>query len=187
MAEWLIAPVLKTGERASVPGVRIPLYPPLLQQRTFSEPQSRGENPSFRGPLRLYLMTADLVKTAKMLSLAPMFSKAGDLGILVHSFIVMPCQALRWLARFELDVLNSTGERTRRRILLLWRLLRSEFMASKPPSPKRASVKKPAHSKIIQMRRSARESQSCMDNWGSVPPTQRRKHRPQIRVGQAGR
>lgn len=30
MAERLIAPVLKTGERASVPGVRIPPYPPLL-------------------------------------------------------------------------------------------------------------------------------------------------------------
>jgi hypothetical protein len=28
MAERLIAPVLKTGERESVPGVRIPLYPP---------------------------------------------------------------------------------------------------------------------------------------------------------------
>ena len=30
MAERLIAPVLKTGERESVPGVRIPLYPPFI-------------------------------------------------------------------------------------------------------------------------------------------------------------
>jgi hypothetical protein len=28
----LIAPVLKTGERASVPGVRIPLYPPYSHE-----------------------------------------------------------------------------------------------------------------------------------------------------------
>jgi hypothetical protein len=40
-------------------------------------------------------MTADLVKTAKMLSLDPMFSKAGDFGILVHSFIAACSQPLR--------------------------------------------------------------------------------------------
>jgi hypothetical protein len=32
-------------------------------------------------------MTAELAKTGKMLSPGPMFSKAGDSGILVHSFI----------------------------------------------------------------------------------------------------
>ena len=92
MAERLIAPVLKTGERASVPGVRIPLYPPLTQQRTFSQPKGRGENPRFCGPLRLDLMTADVAKTAEMLSPGPMLSKAGDFGILVHSFIFVCCQ-----------------------------------------------------------------------------------------------
>ncbi len=31
MAEWSIAPVLKTGVGASLPGVRLPLSPPLLK------------------------------------------------------------------------------------------------------------------------------------------------------------
>ncbi len=30
MAEWFKAPVLKTGVRATVPGVQIPLHPPFF-------------------------------------------------------------------------------------------------------------------------------------------------------------
>ena len=60
-------------------------------------------------------MTADVAKTAEMLSPGPMLSKAGDFGVLVHSFIVVFCQLLSRRHQFELDVLNSGGERTRRR------------------------------------------------------------------------
>ena len=112
MAERLIAPVLKTGERASVPGVRIPLYPPLFQQGTLSQPWGKGEKPSVCRPLRLDLMTADLVKTAGTFSLGPLFSKAGDFVVLVHSFIFVYCQCIRPLTGFELDVLNPARQRT---------------------------------------------------------------------------
>jgi hypothetical protein len=33
-------------------------------------------------------MTAQVPETGKMLSLTPMFSKAGDFGVLVHSFLL---------------------------------------------------------------------------------------------------
>ena len=61
-------------------------------------------------------MTVKVAKTGQMLSPGLMFSKAGDLGISVHSFIVVCCQLLRSLVEFELDVLNSARERTPHRI-----------------------------------------------------------------------
>jgi hypothetical protein len=68
-------------------------------------------------------MTADVPETAEMLSAAPMFSKAVELGDLVHSFIVIVSQLLSTGVRFELDVLNLARERTRRRIFLLGRAI----------------------------------------------------------------
>ena len=52
----------------------------------------------------------------QMLSPGLMFSKAGDLGSLVHSFIVVCCQLLKSSTGFELNVLNSARERTPHRI-----------------------------------------------------------------------
>lgn len=61
-------------------------------------------------------MTADVPKTTKVLSLRPMFSEAGGLGILVHRSVVVSFQHLSRLDGFELDVLNSAPGRTSHRI-----------------------------------------------------------------------
>jgi hypothetical protein len=44
-----------------------------------------------------------MVKTAEKLSLRPLFSKDGDLGVLVHSFFVVLNQLLTTPAGIELD------------------------------------------------------------------------------------
>jgi hypothetical protein len=49
VAERLIAPVLKTGEGESPPGVRIPPCPPVLEQASLSLPQGREEEPIICG------------------------------------------------------------------------------------------------------------------------------------------
>src|SRR5690606_26739090 len=67
MAEWLIAPVLKTGEGASLPGVRIPLYPPFhfiaagvtppdepaAPSRLWNQHDRAGSLATFEGPVRV--------------------------------------------------------------------------------------------------------------------------------------
>jgi len=53
----------------------VPLPPPITQQRTFSEPQGRGEKPSLCGHLLLYLMTSVAAKPDEVLSPGPVFSK----------------------------------------------------------------------------------------------------------------
>lgn len=67
-------------------------------------------------------MTAVVAKPVEILSLGLMFSKAGDFGILVHSFIVVIFQLLRLLIEIELDVLTLARERTPHRNFLVPRV-----------------------------------------------------------------
>jgi hypothetical protein len=49
--------------------------------------------------LLLDLMNADVPETAKLFSPGPLFSKAGDFGVLVHSFFIVNVKALSCWAR----------------------------------------------------------------------------------------
>jgi len=61
-------------------------------------------------------MTAELATTGKMLSPGPMFSKAGDFGILVHSYFIIVRKVLSTIDQVELRRWYYRGESGWRRI-----------------------------------------------------------------------
>jgi hypothetical protein len=78
VAEWSNAAVLKTVERESVPGVRIPVSPPLTNENPFSVFGRRWIFLLFSKVVATGLLTAGLALKPEMVLSPPVFSKAVD-------------------------------------------------------------------------------------------------------------
>jgi hypothetical protein len=78
VAEWSNAAVLKTVERESVPGVRIPVSPPPTNENPFSVLGRRWIFLLFSKVIADGLLTATLVLGSKTVLSPPVFSKAVD-------------------------------------------------------------------------------------------------------------
>ena len=83
VAEWSNAAVLKTVERESVPGVRIPVSPPLAAEEGFYAPTAPEFSRCFQGLSGLAIHPRPR-KTAEIGLSGPFFSEPHDCGDLVN-------------------------------------------------------------------------------------------------------
>ena len=83
LAEWSIAPVLKTGGRESVPRVRIPEPPPLALQKLFSLSGCGRFFPLYSRVMREVLSTGLRARRAQSVLPGPIFSGPDDCAGLV--------------------------------------------------------------------------------------------------------